>query len=378
MSWKVGYWSDLIGVSLDENNRVWIHAARPGHYQHPVYGDLDFDDERLKRLSDSVKLKIRGIDPDIDYDHKTDPVMGKKAAGWVKDSDVRPDGLWLLVEFTDAAAKSIKEKEYRYFSPEYHQAWTDAQGKEHKDVLFGGGLTNRPFLKDLLPINLSELSFVSPAPKVPPTLPEGVKEMDLKELAKLIGLGENATEAEVTLKLTEMAAPKETPPPPAPPKQLNLTPDLRKLAEDNPVIDQMIKLFEQSERENAANKVLLREQEVSVKLHELDSARIALAPSTRKLIQDLGLAIPVELTEKFWNVIGVLHKNTHALVELGERGGAHVKRTADATDVTVQLQERIDELVTSKQAKDALEAYSMAFAEDPALYDKYRAATYIK
>jgi hypothetical protein len=375
MSWKVGYWSDLSGIQLDENNQVWIHAARPGTYQHPTYGDLDFSNERLTRLMESVKHKLRGIDPDIDYDHKTDPVMGKKAAGWVKDSDLRSDGLWLLVEFTKAAAQAIKDKEYRYFSPEYHEAWTDAAGKVHNDVLFGGGLTNRPFLKDLIPINLSELSFAQPK-DVPPTLPEGVKEVDLKELAKLVGLGENATEAEVTLALTEKLTPKEPAPKPTAPAPMAMTDTLRKLGEENPMVGQMIKLFEQSQQQNALMAVQLREQEVATKLHELDSAKYALAPATRKVLNEIGLAIPTELSEKFWNVIGQLHRNTHALVELGERGGAHVKRPADSDSATNVMQERIQELVA--KGENPLVAYERVFAEDPALYDKYRFETYIQ
>src|SRR5690242_18134493 len=108
MSWKVGYWADLQGVQLNEQNQSWVHAARPNTYQHPVYGKLDFTFDRLRRLADSVKNKVRGVDIDIDYDHKQDIAKGGKAAGWVRDADVRSDGLWLLVEWTEAAAKSIK------------------------------------------------------------------------------------------------------------------------------------------------------------------------------------------------------------------------------------------------------------------------------
>src|SRR5690606_11266953 len=38
-------------------------------------------------------------------------------------------------------------------------------GEVHHDVLFGGGLTKRPFLKDILPINLSDLTDIPVAGK---------------------------------------------------------------------------------------------------------------------------------------------------------------------------------------------------------------------
>lgn len=374
MSWKVGYWADLSSVKLNDKNEGWIHAARPGEYKHPVYGTLSFTFDRLRRLAESVKNKVRGIDLDIDYDHKQDVAMGGKAAGWVRDADVRNDGLWLLVEWTKAAAQAIKDKEYRYFSPEYNSEWTDSSGTKHEDVLFGGGITNRPFLKDLLPVNLSELSFE--APKTVNNPSEGV-EMDLKELAKLIGLSEDSTEADVKLKLAELATPKkaeETPKEPVP--VLQMTETLKKLSEENPMVGQLVALYEQSAKENAANKVLLREQSVAVKLNELDSSKLALAPTARKLIEEIGLAIPVELSDKFWDLMKRMHTSTSALIELGERGGAIVNR-APAGSATEKLNERIEELVTSKKAKDHVEAYEMAFREDPSLYNQYRNETFI-
>ena len=142
-------------VQLDETTAPqWINALRVGNFKHPVYGDIDITPERLQRFAASVTEKIRGIDPDIDYDHKAD---GGKAAGWVKGAEVREDdALWLNVEWTDPAKEAIKNKEYRYFSAEIVDDWTDAKGVDHADVIFGGALTNRPFMKDLAPLNFDD------------------------------------------------------------------------------------------------------------------------------------------------------------------------------------------------------------------------------
>src|SRR5690348_7674736 len=180
-----GWWVDLSKVTLSDTSgggaSTWVHALPFGTYQHPIYGTMNFDASKLNALATSVKEKVRGIDPDIDYDHKQDPAKGNVAAGWVKDAMVDTDGLKLHVDFTAAATKSIKDKEYRYFSADFVDEWTDPEGGKHTDVLFGGGLTNRPYMKNLIPVNLSELLSEGP-PKNDPA-----EDVDLKKLRELLG-----------------------------------------------------------------------------------------------------------------------------------------------------------------------------------------------
>ena len=153
---ELNYFIDLHGVELDESNLTWLHAMPLGTKLHPEYGKLQFTSDRLERYAANVKNRVRKIDLDIDYSHKGDPAKGHKAAGWVKDAEVRGDGLWIGVQFTDAAKAEVAAGEWRYLSPEFKDEWADADGVTHKDVLFGAALTNRPFLKDLLPIAASE------------------------------------------------------------------------------------------------------------------------------------------------------------------------------------------------------------------------------
>lgn len=371
MSWKVGYWADLSGIELSDKNVSWVHAARPGEYVHPTYGKLDFNFERLRRFADGVKSKVRGIDLDIDYDHKSDPAKGAIAAGWVRDAEVRNDGLYLSVEWTEAAAKAIKDKEYRYFSPEFTEEWISPDGTKHTDVVFGGGLTNRPFLKDLLPVNLSELTFKDPV--IVPE-PEGEKEVDLKALAKILGLSEDSDEATVMLKLTErLATPPPAPNPPAP--VIQLTDAIRNAAKDNPLMAQMIQLYEFQAKQNADNQKLLREQSVATKLTEFDSDQIKLSPVARQLMTELGLAMPQELSEKFWSLLHQMNTNSHMLVKLGETAGTAIQYREDK-GATATLNERV--AVLTKDGKmSAADAYDKVLAEDPGLYAQYRKETYI-
>lgn len=144
-------------VDLQEYDDIpdWIHAAPIGTYQHPVYGEIKLDNDKVIRMARNINTGVRGQDLDIDYEHKK---RDGKAAGWVKKAQARENGLWLQVDWTDPAKQAIQNKEYRYFSPELADAWQHPQsGETYKDVVLGGALTNRPFLKGILPINLSEV-----------------------------------------------------------------------------------------------------------------------------------------------------------------------------------------------------------------------------
>jgi hypothetical protein len=162
------YVLDISGDTLAEKGLTWLHTMPIGKKEHPVYGMLDFTKKRLQRFADNVKNRVRKIDLDVDYAHKKDLAKGEKAAGWIRDAEVRDDGLWIGVEFTDTAKKEIKAGEWKYLSPEFYDEWTDADGNSFKDVLFGAALTNRPFLKDLLPVAASETYVESFKPEAPP------------------------------------------------------------------------------------------------------------------------------------------------------------------------------------------------------------------
>lgn len=151
-----GYIVDLENYVFDEDDahKSWIQAFPLGKWQHPTYGEIEMTLDKAVSMAANVNAGVRGQDLDIDYDHKEHRA---DAAGWVEKAEARTDGLWLLIDWTREAAEKIKSKAYRYFSPEFSDKWEhSASGKVFKNVLFGGALTNRPHLKGILPINLSE------------------------------------------------------------------------------------------------------------------------------------------------------------------------------------------------------------------------------
>jgi phage I-like protein len=117
----------------------------------------------------------------IDYDHQSflSAVKGvggtAKAAGWIKQLEVREDGIWGLIEWTALAARAIKRNEYRYLSPSFSN---DAAGNIH--TIFNAGLLNMP-----------AMDLVAVAAGVDHST---LTEPDMKTIAKALGLEETASE----------------------------------------------------------------------------------------------------------------------------------------------------------------------------------------
>ena len=63
-------------------------------------------------LADMVKaFGERGTDLVIDYEHQSLKGGQAPAAGWIKDLEVREDGLWAQVEWTGKVEKYLKRRE---------------------------------------------------------------------------------------------------------------------------------------------------------------------------------------------------------------------------------------------------------------------------
>jgi len=370
-----GFWVDMANVRLDDKNVSTIQAMPLGSYEHPVHGKIDFTPDKLKQFADNVNNKVRGQDLDIDYDHKQQTA---EAAGWVQAAESTDKGLNLKVEWTKKAAERIRNKEYRYFSPEFTDEWQHPKtGAKHQNVLFGGALTNRPFLKDILPVNLSEL-FSDDQPSGGP--------MDPKELRKLLKLSEDATDAEVRAKLEQQSKDPEKKDPVVPPTDPPVDPAkeedddkpveedkvLAKLAESSPAIKGLLtKLTETNKRLDEADK-RLRESEVRSKIAMLSDGVAALPPSVE---EQLVAALAGETVDvpKLFEAMGTLKKTGFVkLTETGRQGGQD-QNGQDADDA-------FSKAIKDLQGKDA----NLSFADaaerialhDPAMYEAYRQGSY--
>ncbi len=168
----------------------WVHLLPAGQFSgRDGRGPYRVDDPQ-KVVRASMEYAA-GADMVIDYDHGTNysPGTDNDAAGWIKELEARDDGIWGRVEWTKAAAGKIAAKERRYVSPVFMHA------KDGRVAyITHAGLVNNPNLL---------LTALNSATTQPPTKGDEAP-MDLKELAKAMGLPEDSTLEQITAHAAKM------------------------------------------------------------------------------------------------------------------------------------------------------------------------------
>ena len=156
--------SESINVEGYEISGKEVQLLRDGDYVHPVYGRMIITESILQKMKLNFENNVRGCEVSIDYTHDNDSGESP-AAFWIKsliiksNKDGKGKGLFAIGEFTPMGEKKISEKEYKYSSADFRIDYVDQHGKHHPYVLCGGTLTNRPFIKNMNPIKLSEKNY---------------------------------------------------------------------------------------------------------------------------------------------------------------------------------------------------------------------------
>ena len=149
---------------------------------HSQKGDFNVDEESFELIR--KQFKDRKLDLVIDYEHQTLADVQAPAGGWIKDLYKGEDAIIAKVEWTAKAAEYLKNKEYRYLSPVVLVRKRDQKATAIHSV----ALTNTPAIDGMFAlVNSLDIEDIS----------EGGNIMDLKELAKALGLPETATEEEI-------------------------------------------------------------------------------------------------------------------------------------------------------------------------------------
>lgn len=139
------------------DRKHWIQIFPFGHWPHPLFTDTTINKDTAEEFVKNFHDNVRRQKISTDYEHGTDPAKGTKASGEYLDMEVREDGVYAQVEWTENAFSEIKAGEWKYFSPLFLDVWDDAEiGMTYQNVVIGGGLTNKPYMKDMVPINFSE------------------------------------------------------------------------------------------------------------------------------------------------------------------------------------------------------------------------------
>lgn len=157
-----------------------IISVLPMGHVTSAKGEFDVDEESYASMK--AQIARRGVDLVVDYEHQTLTGEQAPAAGWVKELFLDDGQIKARVEWTDRAKAYLSNKEYRYLSP----VITVRKSDNKATGLHSIALTNTPAIEHMEAI-VNSLNFEG-----------GQNTMDLlKELAKLLGLGEDATGEQV-------------------------------------------------------------------------------------------------------------------------------------------------------------------------------------
>jgi len=145
-------------------------------------GDFTVDNESFELIR--KQFKERKLDIVIDYEHQTLGDVQAPAGGWIKELYKGTDAIMEKVEWTPKAAEYLKNKEYKYLSPVVMVRKSDQKTMK----LHSEALTNTPAIDGMFAIvNALDIEEMI----------GGGNTMELKELAKMLGLLETATEGEI-------------------------------------------------------------------------------------------------------------------------------------------------------------------------------------
>lgn len=385
---KHPFFTDLANLQLSEGqNTSWLQATPIGLFKHPVYGDLDFRPPALREFEKNFRENVRGQQLNIDFGHES---FRDDAAGWVQDieirtseSDSKNNGLWYLVRWTPNGITSLSDEAYRYFSIDFATIWKDPTGKVFKNVLQGGALTNRPYMKGMAPVTLTELiqnerhimdraALEALAKSLGVEFTESTNDDDLQKLvsdaaiASAAGSSDDDTDGDDD---TSDNSDDET--------QSETDPVLATLSEkqkNDPVIVALLAERKATAVRLAQLEVNARLSEISVKLTDLRPTKgFALAPKSETKLKEIMLSVPAKVGDQVYNLVKSLLSDG-GMIELGEIGGIGSKPTSGA-----QASDEFETLAQKKLSENDKMSYADAVelvaSERPELYDAYLTAT---
>ena len=380
----------------DVANTYWIQAWRWGAWDHQKYGKVTIDQEFADTLVTNFQANVYGQELPFDFEHGQDASKGLQAAGWVRDMAVRKDGVYYLLEFTADAVGEIKAGKWKYVSPSYLSSWENGEtGTTFSNVPTGGGITNRPYFKGMLPLNFSDIYATKDElaewqremkafteihiHNTNPRKEDSVEDNELvRRFAEILGItlpeaGDSFTEDAVLAKATEL---KE------------IVEPLRKAQKDAVAT----KTFREQYPDEYKQMEELRSGKRESDAREFASAyeRFTIKEEGKPDEKDkrgfsaLVLTEVAEVHKKFSegtvaasDLQGLLDKiTTGGIVEYGERGSSRKEDSTFITDLkdTSAVRKDFSELVKEVMTEDGMtyeKALSIAAKKEPELFEAY-------
>lgn len=175
---------DGLKLSAEDATRE-VTITRTGSFTDPRYGRFEITREMLLSMVRNFDARTYGQDIFIDVAHK--PADG--AAAKVLSLKVDGNRLRATVAFTPFGVQAVRERGFRYLSAEFVDDYVDNEGgKSHGPTLLGAGLTVRPVIKRLDPVELAEGGVTGPVflhPELVKTLSDILENTVMNWLEKL-------------------------------------------------------------------------------------------------------------------------------------------------------------------------------------------------
>jgi hypothetical protein len=136
----------------DGATQSWVTITRTGDFSDPRYGDFKITPTHLDQMVANFNARVCGQDVFLDVAHRpNDGAAGKFLKLTVENGRLRG-----LVEWTEFGMDAVKKRGFAYLSAEYHENWKDNEKQmAHGCVLLGAGLTTRPVIKNMEPVQLA-------------------------------------------------------------------------------------------------------------------------------------------------------------------------------------------------------------------------------
>ena len=130
----------------------WVTVTRTGDFTDPRYGSFSITPLMLAQMVSNFDKRVNGQELYIDVAHKhADGAAAKVLKLAVEGGKLRAEVAW-----TPFGIEAVKQRGFTYLSAEFHENWTDNEaGAAHGCVLLGAGLTIRPVIKHLDPVQLA-------------------------------------------------------------------------------------------------------------------------------------------------------------------------------------------------------------------------------
>lgn len=145
----------------------------------------------------------------IDYEHHSHDLDKETvAAGWIRELQARPDGVYARTRWSGRGKADIEQRNYRFISPEFAaaglQELDESEDSEHLGIrrvrpttLDGAGLTNRPQMRG------KPISNRGPGGPGKPTQTPHDTDMDNAKLTEALGLDAGAGEEKILAAISQ-------------------------------------------------------------------------------------------------------------------------------------------------------------------------------